>query len=146
MSLLTSDHAFEVCEAALAASPADETEVTLESEEDRFVRYGPEGPCLSLRLRYSSPEGWREARATVGNLSEESVRAALQRADLLAQVAAPDPYRVELGGGVEVAGSALHRPTQDHTFREKARWIEAAMGACSQEGLVPARPSARGTW
>jgi PmbA protein len=147
MSLLTSDHAFEVCEAALAASPADETEVTLESEEDRFVRYGPEGPsqngdrerhCLSLRLRYSSPEGWREARATVGNLSEDSVRAALQRADLLAQVAAPDPYRVELGGAVEVAGSALHRPTQDHTFREKARWIEAAMEACAQEGLVPA--------
>jgi len=147
MSLLTSDHAFEVCQAALATSTADETEVTLDSEEDRFVRYGPEGPsqngdrerhCLAVRLRYRSPEGWREARATVGDLSEESVRAAVGRASVLAQVAAPDPHRVELGGAVDVPGSALHRPTQDHTFREKARWIDQAMEACSREGLVPA--------
>ena len=147
MTLLSSDHALEVCQALVKASPADETEVTLQSEEDRFVRFSPEGPSqngdrerhsLSIRVRLQSDAGWKEARATVGTFGETETRAALGRAMALAGAAAPDPKRLPLEGAVEIPGSAPHRPTQDHSFREKAEWIERAMGSCAEADLAPA--------
>ncbi|HIG87992.1 MAG TPA: TldD/PmbA family protein [Planctomycetes bacterium] len=147
MPLLSADHALEVCQALVDASPADETEVTLQSEEDRFARFSPEGPSqnadrerheLSVRVRLHTEAGWKEARATVGTLDEEEARAALGRAMALAGAASPDPDRLPLAGAVEIPGSAPHRPTQDHSFREKAEWIEVAMDRCAQAELAPA--------
>lgn len=147
MTLLTSDHALELCQALVASSPADETEVTLQSEEDRFVRYSPEGPSqnadrerheLSIRVRLHTEAGWKEARATLGTLGKAEGEAALKRAMILAEAAGPDPDRLPLGGPVDIAGSAPHRPTQDHSFREKAEWIDEAMLACEGADLEPA--------
>ena len=53
MALLEQDHAFEIADAIVAASEADETEVTLDCVEDRFVRFGHDGPTQSAdRERY----------------------------------------------------------------------------------------------
>ncbi len=144
MALLEEDHAFEIADAVLAASEADETEVTIHCVEDRFVRFGHEGPTqsadrerydLAVRVRFRDGEGFREAKASSGALDEASVLGALGRAEILARVASPDLGAVPLGGPVEVEGSAPSRPTQDHSFKEKAEWIEAALRRCEQESL-----------
>ncbi|MEZ6017360.1 MAG: TldD/PmbA family protein [Planctomycetota bacterium] len=148
MSLLQDDHAFELLEALIAESPADETEATLECIEERFVRFAPSGPTqsadreryeLALRVRFEVPGGgFREARATVGTLDRDEARAALQRAVTLARLAAPSPDAVPLGGPVEIQATAPQRPTQDHTFREKNQWIARALERSEAEGLLGA--------
>lgn len=144
MALLEEDHAFEIADAVLAASDADETEVTIDCVEDRFVRFGHEGPTqsadrerydLSVRVRYREGDGFREARASTGALDESSVLGALGRAEVLARVASPDGAAAPLGGAVEVEGTAPSRPTQDHSFKEKAEWIDAALRRCEGESL-----------
>lgn len=144
MALLEEDHAFEIADAVLAASDADETEVTINCVEDRFVRFGHEGPTqsadrerydLAVRVRFRDGEGYREARASAASLDEASVLGALGRAEILARVASADEAAVPLGGPVEVEGSAPSRPTQDHSFKEKAEWIEAALLRCEAESL-----------
>jgi len=144
MALLEEDHAFEIADAVLAASEADETEVAIHCVEDRFVRFGHEGPTqsadrerydLAVRVRFRDGGGFREAKASSGSLDEASVLDALGRAEILARVASPDPGAVPLDGAVEVEGTAPSRPTQDHSFKEKAEWIEAALRRCESEGL-----------
>ncbi|MEM8709623.1 MAG: hypothetical protein AAGG01_01610, partial [Planctomycetota bacterium] len=92
MALLDQDHAFEIADAIVAASAADETEVRIECVEDRFVRFGHEGPTqsadreryeLAVRVRYAVEDGFREARATSGTLDHEGALAALSRAEVL---------------------------------------------------------------
>jgi PmbA protein len=148
VSLLQDDHAFELLEALIAESTADETEATLECVEERFVRFAPSGPTqsadrerfeLAVRVRYAQPGGgFREARATTGTLDRAEGRAALQRAATLARLAAPSPGAQPLGGPVDVPGTAPERPTQDHTFREKAAWIERALARAEADGLLGA--------
>ncbi|MFT7677743.1 MAG: PmbA protein [Planctomycetota bacterium] len=147
MPLLQSDHALEVCRSLVAASPADETEVSLTSLEEGFVRFDERGPTqnadresyrVAVRVRLRGPDGLREASASCGSLDPADGQAALQRAMTLAQVADADPDAEPLGGPVDVAETAAQRPTRDHTFREKARWIEAAKEACRRDGLLPA--------
>lgn len=148
MSLLQDDHAFELLEALVEGSPADETEATLECVEERFVRFAPSGPTqaadreryeLALRVRFEVPGGgFREARATAGTLDRDEARAALQRAVTLARLADPAPDAPPLGGPVEVPGTAAERPTQDHTLREKNAWVGAALEGAEAEGLLAA--------
>ncbi|MEM6673675.1 MAG: TldD/PmbA family protein [Planctomycetota bacterium] len=144
MALLEQDHAFEIADAILAASSADETEVALHCTEDRFVRFAHEGPTqcadreryeLAVRVRYRDGEGFREARASTGTLDDGSLVGALRRAELLAGVAAPDVHAVPLEGAVDVEGTAPSRPTQDHSFKEKAEWVDAALRRCEAESL-----------
>ena len=96
MALLEEDHAFEIADAVLAASEADETEVAIHCVEDRFVRFGHEGPTqsadrerydLAVRVRFRDGGGFREAKASSGSLDEASVLDALGRAEILARVA-----------------------------------------------------------
>ena len=63
MALLQSDHALELLRGIVDRSSADQTEVTLESVEDSFVRYASSGPTqnadrerhqLSIRVRLSA--------------------------------------------------------------------------------------------
>ena len=153
MALLQPDHALELLRGIVDSSPAAATEATLECVEDRFVRFADGGPTqsadreryeLSIRVRLPPATdrgafaGWREARASCGTLDPESTRATLGRALTLAEVAAPNPDLVPMGGAVEVRGSAADRPTLDHSFREKAQWIERALAACSERDLAPA--------
>lgn len=141
MALLEQDHAFEIADVVLAASDADETEVTVECVEERFVRFAHEGPTQSadrekyvvaVRARYGDAGGGlREARATTGGLDEASVLGALRRAQTLAKVTSADPEAVPLQGEASgddaVPGTAPSRPTQDHSTREKAAWVAEAL-------------------
>lgn len=144
LALLDQDHAFEIADALVAASAADETEVSVECIEDRFVRFGHEGPTqsadreryeLSVRVRFRASEGTREARSTAGSLDHESALAALRRAETLAKIATPRADAPPLGGPVDVEGTSPSRPTQDHTFKEKAVWIADALAASESAGL-----------
>ncbi|MEZ6004348.1 MAG: TldD/PmbA family protein [Planctomycetota bacterium] len=147
MAILSNDHAVELCQDLVSQSPAEETEVTLECTEDRFVRFAHLGPSQSadrernevaFRVRVKVDGELREARATCGTIEPDDMRATLERALMLAQYAEPlvDPQR--FGGEVEIAPSALERPTQDHTFREKAEWIRTAQEAAHRGGLSSA--------
>ncbi len=145
MALLEQDHAFELAEAIVRASAADETEVSIECVEDRFVRFGHDGPTqsadreqytLGVRVRFHGPDGCREARSTAGSLDPESAAAALSRAQLLAKITTARPDAQPLGGAVPVEGTSPSRPTQDHTFKEKAEWIEGALAASEHESLL----------
>lgn len=149
MALLEQDHAFEIADVVLAASDADETEVTVECVEERFVRFAHEGPTQSadrekylvaVRARYGTTDGgFREARATTGGLDEASILGALGRAQTLAQVTAADPEATPLHGpGADedaVPGTAPSRPTQDHSTKEKAAWVAEALRAAESEQL-----------
>lgn len=153
MALLQSDHALELLRGIVEDSPAEQTEVSLECVEDRFVRFADVGPTqsadrecyqLSIRVRLASPDGargpfggWREAAASCGTLDPPSVRAALERALTLAELAEPNGELVPMGGPVDVRETAAERPTQDHTFREKVEWVERALSACEERGLAP---------
>ncbi len=145
LALLEQDHAFELAEAIVAASIADETEVSIECAEDRFVRFGHEGPTqsadrerynLSVRVRFHGEDGCREARSSAGSLDPESAAAALSRAQLLAKITTAQPDFHPLGGPVPVEGTSPSRPTQDHSFKEKAEWIESALVASEREALL----------
>ncbi|MEO1697612.1 MAG: metallopeptidase TldD-related protein [Planctomycetota bacterium] len=148
MALLEQDHAFEIADALISESDADETEVSIHCVEDRFVRFAADGPtqaadreryALRVRARYSVPQdaggGFREASASAGDLDEESAFAALDRASLLASLADPDPGAAPLGGSAPVEPTAPSRPTQDHTVREKGAWISAALDAAEEAEL-----------
>lgn len=145
MALLEQDHAFEIADAVIAASGGDETEVSITAVEDRFVRFAPDGPTQSadretydvrVRVRRRGDSGgYSEACASCGSLDEESVFGALARAETLSRIASPDPEALPLGGPVDVPGTSPSRPTQDHSFREKAEWIEVGMGAAERRGL-----------
>jgi PmbA protein len=154
MALLQQDHALEVCRELCQQSEADQTEVTLECVEDRFVRYADEGPTqtadrerydLAVRVRLAPGgeakgafAGWREARARCGSLDPAETTAALQRALTLAELTDPNPDLVPMGGPQVVPETAPERPTMDHTFREKAAWVSLAREACAQHELAPA--------
>ncbi|MFT4648277.1 MAG: PmbA protein [Planctomycetota bacterium] len=147
MSILSNDHAIELCQSLVAQSPTEETEVSLTCVEDRFVRYGAEGPTqnadrekyeVAFRVRVPVDGQLREARATAGSIDPDDMRAALERALVLAHHADPVGDRPGLGGPVQIVGSALQRPTQDHTFREKCHWIVQAREAAQAKGLLSA--------
>ena len=147
MSLLDADLSARIAEIALNASRADETEVTVRSEQDRFARYAGEGPTqsadrerveVSIRVRQAVDAGYREARAATGSLATEDILAALERASALAQVAPANPDAVPLGGAVAVPATALDAETSTHPFEAKARWIAEAVGRARDAGLEPA--------
>lgn len=141
------DAARRLCE----ASEADETEVTVDSVTERFVRFADRGPTqcaererqvLSVRARLRTDDGWREGRATVDGLGAGEVRGALDRALALARVAPPDPELHPLEGpyeGMEEVGEvAVDDATLDHGFEPKAAWISEALAATAAGGVVPA--------
>lgn len=147
MTITRDEQSVEIAERLVAESTADETEVTLDAVEDRFVRFAEDGPTqdadrervdVGIRVRFSSPGGIREARATCGSLDPDALRAALRRALTLARIVEPNPELVPLGGPVEVPETAPDRPTLDHTFGEKAAFVAQAVEACRARGLLPA--------
>ncbi|MCA9002856.1 MAG: hypothetical protein KDB61_13110, partial [Planctomycetes bacterium] len=80
MAILSNDHAIELCQSLVAQSPAQETEVSLSCVEDRFVRYGADGPTQSadrekyevaFRVRVDVHGSLREARATAGSIDSD---------------------------------------------------------------------------
>ncbi|MCZ6598564.1 MAG: TldD/PmbA family protein [Planctomycetota bacterium] len=147
MRLLEAEESLDVARRIVAASPAEETEVTVDTAVDRFVRYADVGVTqnadrdrleVGIRVRFAGSGGWREARATTGSLDEEATRKALERAVALARQSPTNTQAVELGGPGEVASNARGRPTMEHDFAGKAEWVRTAVAACAQEDLKPA--------
>ncbi|MEM7305776.1 MAG: metallopeptidase TldD-related protein [Planctomycetota bacterium] len=146
MSLLHPDEASRIGARVLDASRADETEVTINSEVDRFARYADVGPTqsadrerveVSIRVRFRGDDGWREARASAGATSEREVLAALARATELAGKSPANPDALPLGGPVEVRAHELDEATLAHGFDAKARWIGDAVAQAKSAGLEP---------
>jgi len=150
MPLLPQEEALARAGALVEKSTAAETEVTIDSVEDRFARFADSGPTqsadrervdVSVRVRLTADDGapgFREARAVCGSLDDAAMDRALSRAIALASVAHPNAKLVPMGGPVLVPETAAQRPTMDHTFREKAGWIANALDACRSEDLQPA--------
>ncbi len=145
MGVLDRAQALALAERVLDASSADETEVTVESEVDRFVRYADVGPTqngdrervdVSVRVRFGGDEGYREARARGGG-DEASALAALERASALAQLSPVNADAPPLGGAVEVAATEPALATIEHGFEDKAQWVRRAVGACAERDLKP---------
>jgi predicted Zn-dependent protease len=136
---------------ALGASRrALETEVSIECVENRFARFADCGPTQSadrerceVAVRVRVPASGRsggtcESRATCGSLDLADATAALERALEIAAHAAPNKSCVPLGGPVAIAASRFDPRTREHSFGEKARWIDRAVEACSTAGFAPA--------
>jgi predicted Zn-dependent protease len=148
MELLDGEVALDAARDIIARSGADETEVTVESVTDRFVRYADEGPTqcgdrdrvdVSIRVRLRSADGGvREARARCGSIEGDRTDAALARALALAEAS---PARADLppmGGPVDVQVREADPETVAHSFDEKAVWVGRAVERCSAEGFQPA--------
>lgn len=147
MPLPDQDRPLELARRILEWSSADETEISIDCVEDRFVRYADSGPTQSadrdryevgIRVRMHTGAGIREAKAECGNLDPADAKATLGRAAQLAAVTDPNPELAPLDGPVRVPETAPERPTMDHTFREKASWVQAAVEACRAQDLAPA--------
>ena len=132
----------------IEASPADETEVTIDGTLDNFVRFSDRGPTQSadrdrvevaIRVRFDAgADGIREAKATCGTLEAEGTRRALERAVALARISPATPGLMPLEGAVEVRATSMDPETTGHGFEDKARWVKSALAACSEKGVRPA--------
>lgn len=153
MPNLDPQEALELARAIVAASAARETEVTVETVENRFVRFADSGPTQSadrercevaVRVRAEpsgagdASRGLCEARATAASLDLADARAATQRALQIARHGVPNERLLALGGPVEVAESRASQAARGHAFGDKARWVQAAMSACAEQALAPA--------
>jgi len=174
MPILEEKEALAFARRVVEASPAHETEVTIDCVESRFVRFADCGPTqtadrerceVSVRVRIDAPaepretrdgrgtsrtlqargsraapsaRSAREARATAASLDLGEARRAIDRAIAIASNGTPDPALLPLGGPVEVAATRFDVATREHSFAEKAAWVEAALDACERAGFMPA--------
>jgi predicted Zn-dependent protease len=157
MTLLEKNDAVALARAILAASPARETEVTIECVEDRFARFADAGPTQSadrercevaVRVRVDASgarAGIAEARASAASLDLDDAREACERAIEIARQSTPsasspeaDASSLALGGPVEIPESAPEPSARAHDFAAKARWIASALDACARHELAPA--------
>jgi len=151
MGHLEREEALAAARGIVERSAADETEVAIESESERFVRFADSGPTQSadrgrqrvaIRARLRTADGWSEGKATCDGLGEAQTAAALARALELARVAAPDPDLLSLEGAFEgmesVGGDTIDAATTTHPFEAKAAWVKEALDSCGASGLVPA--------
>lgn len=147
MTLFSRDDALALARELVAASPAAETEVTVESTVDRFVRYARVGPTQSadrervdvaIRVRVARAGAWGEARAEASTLERATLRHTLAHALELAEAGAAPGEPVPLGGPVEVETSHAAPSTLAHGFEAKAEAVAAALAACGARSLEPA--------
>jgi predicted Zn-dependent protease len=147
MPLLERTDSLSAARGIIAKSKAAETEVSIDSSLDRFVRYADCGPTqcadrerteVRIRVRHKTAAGIQEAAASCGSLEPAAWKAALERAQELALASPPNPALAPLGGAVLVPMSIRDRATIDHTFEAKARWIKLALDACKPHALFPA--------
>ncbi|MCA8978480.1 MAG: TldD/PmbA family protein [Planctomycetes bacterium] len=147
MGILSRKQALEIARGLVDTSTADETEVVIESQADRFVRFAATGPTqsadrerhfVSIRVRIDSGEGKREGAATCDGVDTALTAGALERAVELARHAPPNPDLIPLGGPVDVEDRRPDEATLEHGFEPKADWVRTAVEACEREDLLPA--------
>ena len=141
------DRAFALGREVVAASSADETEVTVEAVEEGFVRFADIGPTqngdrarleVSIRARFRVRGGFREARAVAGSDEPAEWKSALARAIELARVSPVNEETPPLEGEVDVPVTTADRDTVSHGFAPKADWVREAVRACEENDLRPA--------
>ncbi len=144
MTLSDPDRALAVARSIAAAGAADETAVHLRSVSEGFVRYADTGPTqsadrarseLTLIVRRRAARGLAEVRVTCGSLADDVTRRALARAVHMLDHAPPNERLSPFPGPAAVRETALVRPTSDHSFAEKAAWVDGALAACGAAGL-----------
>ncbi len=147
MALFTRDESFALARRLVAASPAFETEVTIDSTVDRFVRFASVGPTqnadrervdVGVRVRVERGGRKLEARAECASIEFRALEATLARALRLAEASSSDALLVELGGPVAVTESGADRSTLEHGFDRKAEWIQRALDLSRAAELDPA--------
>lgn len=147
MGILTREQALDIARGLVETSTADETEVVIESQASRFVRFAASGPTqsadrerhqVSIRVRIDSDGGKREGAATCDGIDPALTTGALERAVELARHAPPNPDLIPLGGPVSVESRHPDAATLEHGFEAKADWVRTAIEACEREDLLPA--------
>lgn len=147
MSLPDSKALLAAARALCERSPADQTEVVVEAEADRFARYADAGPTqcadrervdVSIRVQLAAPDGFRTAKVCCGAFEGPAAERALERAIALAKVSPVDPGLHGLLGSVDVSPSEPPAATREHGLGDKVDWIQAALAACAPHGLKPA--------
>ncbi len=151
MGILSRDQALAVARSILERSEADETEVILQSAEERFVRFAGSGPTqngdrhrhqVSIRARVHCADGIREARATCDGIGDQQTSGALARAFELAQLAPPDSALGKLEGAYagmrELGSEVLDLATLEHSFEDKAARVRQALALSKEAKLEPA--------
>lgn len=147
MRILNRERALELAERVVGLSPADETEVVVDSLADSFVRFAATGPTQSadrdridvrVRVRLDGDGGLREAGARCVGDDPATLERCVARAVELARASKPNPELLELGGACEVAATDADDETLAHTGASKVGWVGAALEACEAESLDPA--------
>lgn len=146
MGILDRTAALDVARSLVDSSTADETEVVIDSQEERFVRFAATGPTqsadherhvVSVRVRLDDAGGKREGSATCDGVDPALVNGALERAIELARHAPANPDLAPLPGPVDAGTCEPDAETLAHGFEPKAAWVREAIDACRREDLVP---------
>ncbi|MCK6446387.1 MAG: TldD/PmbA family protein [Planctomycetes bacterium] len=144
---LDRDEALALARELVGMSPAAETEVTVESTVDRFVRYAQVGPTqaadrervdVAIRVRVVRNGACGEARAEASTLERATLRHTLAHALELAEASVAPGAVVPFGGPVEVEESAAAPNTLAHGFEAKADAVQKALAVAGAHGLEPA--------
>ncbi|MCE9594791.1 MAG: TldD/PmbA family protein [Planctomycetes bacterium] len=147
MPLFSRDESFALARELVAKSPAAETEVTVESTVDRFVRYAGVGPTQSadrervdvaIRVRVEKNGGVGEARAEAATLERSALERTLGHALELAEAAVAPLQLIPLGGPVEVEESCAAPASLAHPFEAKADAVARALARSREAGFAPA--------
>jgi predicted Zn-dependent protease len=120
--MMTRDEAQKLARKVLGLSTFPECQVTITASEQAYTRFANNGiTTASLNLRHSvSIEVTRDARTgsmAVNDLDDESLRAAVRKAEELAAIAPPNPERLPLLGQQEYPET---RDFDEHTANARA--------------------------
>jgi predicted Zn-dependent protease len=157
--MLSREEALALARELVAESAASETEVTVESTVDRFVRYASVGPTQSadrervdvaIRVRVAKHGGVGEARAEASTLERATLRHTLAHALELAEASVvprdsgdlrdggDGGESIPFGGPVEVEESRAAAATLAHGFEAKAAAVRRALEVARAHELAPA--------
>ncbi|MAE27971.1 MAG: hypothetical protein CMJ87_03145 [Planctomycetes bacterium] len=146
----------ELAQKIVAASPADETEVTVQRTEDAYVRFADSGPTqsadrsdlhIAVRARLAPQgggPGFREARATSSSTAEADTARAVERAVALARVSpvtadAPGLAADSCGPQAIPPGvTAMLDQSAADRIAATTRLVRYALDGCAAESLAPA--------
>ncbi len=147
MVMLDLAEALALAHQVAEVSSADETEVTVDSQVEGFVRFADVGPtqcgdrsrlAVAIRARFREGGGFREARSVAVSAESADWRRALERALELARISPVNEEALPLEGPVDVPVTAGDPETLAHGFEPKAEWVRAALAACADNDLRPA--------
>jgi predicted Zn-dependent protease len=140
--VLSRDESKAIIDRALKLSRADEAQVTLAAEENshlRFARGEPwySGRALNHQLTVRSSYGTRSGSASVNQLDQGSIEAAVRRSEDLAQLLPEDPeFMPALPAQEYPAVDAFHESVRERGSELMAAGVEQVLEVARKQGLV----------